>query len=271
MLEFHDAESADLTVACMEVPLAQARQFGVMAADENSRVIQFEEKSDDPPSIPGDPEHALASMGIYVFSIDLLLSEMEADHLREDSNHDFGMDIIPGLISRAGVFAYRFGGEAGRVSPDRYWRDVGTLDSFYEANMDLLNPVPSLNLYQADWPIRTYQAQYPPARTVPGKSGTEGIVLNSIVAGGALVMGGGVDHSILFPNVTIEDGAVIRDSILFSNVRVGKKACLDKCIIDKDVIVPPGEIIGADPERDAARFTISEQGVVVIPKGYKFD
>jgi glucose-1-phosphate adenylyltransferase len=167
--------------------------------------------------------------------------------------------------------AYRFGGEAGRVSPDRYWRDVGTLDSYYEANMDLLSPVPALNLYQEDWPIRTYQAQNPPARTVPGYLGDEGIFLNSIVAGGVLIIGGSVDHSILFPRVIVQEGAIIHHSILFTTVQVGENARLNRCILDKDVKVPAGEQIGFDRERDSARFTVTDKGVVVVPKGYRFD
>jgi len=147
---------------------------------------------------------------------------------------------------------------------------VGTLDSFYEANMELLNPVPSLDLYQPDWPIRTYTAQYPPARTVPGISGTEGIFINSMVSGGVVIIGGSVQHSILFPRVTVGEEAVIHDSILFNGVQVGEGAQLERCIIDKDVKIPAGERIGFDPERDARRFTLSEKGIVVVPKGYVF-
>ncbi len=271
MLAFHEEHTADVTVGCMEVDLNEARQFGVMSVDAEGRIVRFEEKPEQPQSIPGDDGKALVSMGIYVFSVDLLLDVLEEDNRREESKHDFGMDIIPRLVSGGKVFAYRFGGESGRVSPDRYWRDVGTLDSYYEANMGLLDPVPSLDLYQPDWPIRTYQSQYPPVRTVPGDSGSEGIFINSIAAGGVVIAGGSVQHSILFPRVTVGDEAVIHDSILFNNVVVGEGARLDRCIIDKDVKIPPGESIGFDSERDAARFTVSEKGIVVVPKGYTFD
>ena len=271
MLAFHKECSARLTVACMEVPLEQAGQFGILSVDEGGRVARFEEKPADPRPMPGDAGRALASMGVYVFSSELLFEVLEEDHGRADSRHDFGMDIIPRLIERGGVYAYRFGGERGRVSPDRYWRGVGTLDSYYEANMDLLNPVPALNLYQPDWPIRTYQAQYPPARTVPGPSGDEGVVLNSIIAGGVVISGGGVEHSILFPHVSVGDGAVIHESILFSNVQVGEGVRLNRCIVDKDVVIPPRESIGFDRKRDEARFTLSPKGIVVVPKGYRFE
>lgn len=254
----------------MELSLDQARLFGVVSVDNATRVTQFQEKPENPRPTPDSDEHALVSMGVYVFSMDLLLSTLEEDHQQTGSSHDFGNDIIPRLIEQADVYAYRFGGESGRVSPDRYWRDVGTLDSFYEANMELLNPLPSLDLYQPEWPIRTYTAQYPPARTVPGVSGSEGIFINSIVAGGVVIVGGSVQHSILFPNVKIGEEAVIHDAILFNGVQVGEGAQLDHCIVDKDVIIPPGERIGFDREQDAARFTVTEKGIVVVPKGYRF-
>jgi glucose-1-phosphate adenylyltransferase len=271
LLAFHAQQGADLTVACMPVAPDDASRFGIMSVDSGSRITRFEEKPVVADSAPGQGEGLLASMGVYVFSIDLLIGILEEDHQQGDSGHDFGEDVIPRLIGKVGVYAYRFGGPAGRVSPDRYWRDVGTIDSYYEANMELLRPVPSLDLYQADWPIWTYTAQYPPARTVPGVSGTEGIFINSMVAGGVVIIGGSVQHSILFPNVRIGEEAVIHDAILFNGVEVGEGAQLDRCIVDKDVVIPPGERIGFNREQDAARFTISEKGVVVVPKGYRFD
>ncbi len=267
LLSFHEQKQADLTVACMPVSQDQAQQFGIMSVDANHRITRFEEK---PAHSTGQDELVLASMGVYVFSMDLLLGVLDEDHQRADSKHDFGLDIIPRLIEKAAVYAYRFGGVAGRVSPDRYWRDVGTLDSFYEANMELLRAVPALDLYQPDWPIRTYTAQYPPARTVPGVSGSEGIFINSMVAGGVVIVGGSVQHSILFPNVRVGEEAVIHDAILFNGVQVGEGAHLDRCIIDKDIVIPAGERIGFNREKDAARFTISEKGIVVVPKGYQF-
>ena len=270
LLAFHGQQNADLTVACMPVPPEEAHRFGIMTINSDNRITGFKEKPeyDQQTLMPG--EELLASMGIYVFSIELLLKVLEEDHQRSGSQHDFGQDIIPRLIDSVVVYAYRFGGTAGRVSPDRYWRDVGTLDCYYEANMELLRPVPALDLYQPDWPIRTYTGQHPPARTVPGVSGSEGIFINSMVAGGVVIVGGSVQHSILFPHVRIGEEAVIHDAILFNGVQVGDGAHLDRCIIDKDVVIPPGERIGFSREQDAARFTISEKGVVVVPKGYRF-
>lgn len=270
MIAYHEAHKSGVTVACMQVPLEGASQFGVMSVDEAGKVTAFDEKPQQPTAVPGKPDNALVSMGIYVFAIDSLIEILEQDSQRNDSSHDFGKDILPRLIDYAGVYAYRFGGDEGRVRPDRYWRDVGTIDSYYEANMELLNPLPSLDLYQPDWPIRTHQNQNPPARTVPGISGSEGIFINSIVGGGVVIVGGSVQHSILFPMVTIGDEAVIHNAILFDGVKVGDGAELENCIIDKDVEIPPGERIGFDREQDAARFSISPKGIVVVPKGYKF-
>lgn len=271
LIKQHAESGAGLTIACMEVPLAEASKFGIMSVDEAGRISEFEEKPTQAKAMPDKPQSALASMGIYVFSMDILLETLRTDAACPDSAHDFGKSIIPGLVGNQMVYAYRFGESSGRVTPDRYWRDVGTLDSYYEANMDLLEPVPPIDLYQEDWPIRTYQSQYPPARTVPGADGSEGIFINSIAGGGVVVTGGSVQHSILFPKVFIDDEAMVRDSILFNGVRVGKGALLQHCIVDKNVVIPDGEEIGVDANRDAARFTVSEKGVVVVPKGYRFD
>jgi glucose-1-phosphate adenylyltransferase len=270
LLAFHNTHGSEVTLASMKMPLAKAGRFGVLAVDDQGCVIDFAEKPQQPEPLSPDGERVLVSMGIYVFSIDRLIAVLEADHERDDSGHDFGHDILPKLIGETGVYSYRFGGEAGRVSPDRYWRDVGTLDSYYEANMGLLDPEPALDLYQPEWPIRTHHAQFPPARTVPGLSGSEGIFINSIVANGVVIVGGSVQRSILFPNVHIGDEAVIHNSILFEGVSVGDGAELDNCIVDKGVVVPPGERVGFDKEKDTARFTVSDKGVVVVPKGYRF-
>ncbi|MET0066222.1 MAG: glucose-1-phosphate adenylyltransferase [Candidatus Thiodiazotropha sp.] len=270
LLAFHEEHSSGVTLASMEMPLAEASQFGVMQTDEQGQVTAFAEKPEAPEPLQPGGKTALVSMGIYVFSMDALIGILEEDHQREDSSHDFGLDILPRLIEMSGVYAYTFGGSAGRVSRDRYWRDVGSLDSYYEANMGLLDPIPSLDLYQPEWPIRTHHRQTPPARTVPGVSGSEGIFINSIIANGVVIVGGSVQHSILFPNVRIGEEALIHNSILFEGVRVGDGAHLENCIVDKDVDIPPGEQIGFDRERDAQRFTVSAKGIVVVPKGYRF-
>ena len=270
LLRFHREHKAGATLACLDVPLKEAGRFGILSLASGGRVARFAERPEIPEPLPEDSGRALASMGVYVFSIDLLLRVLKADADQAASSHDFGADIIPRLIETEGVQAYRFGGKSGRVTPDRYWRDLNSVDSYYLANMDLLEPTPPIDLYQPDWPIRTYQAQYPPARTVPGVEGSEGIFINSMAGSGVVVTGGSVQHSILFSNVFVDDEAVVHDSILFNGVRVGKRAELQNCIVDKDVDIPAGEKIGFDRERDAARFTVTEQGVVVVPKGYRF-
>jgi glucose-1-phosphate adenylyltransferase len=269
MLRAHEERSADATIACMDVDLASARDFGVMAIDEHQRIVEFQEKPQEPRPMPGHADRALASMGIYLFEAGLLREALQADHARADSSHDFGKNVIPGMLAERRVFAYRFGAEGERVSPDRYWRDVGTIDSYYEANMDLLKRIPPLDLYQPEWRIRTYNAQHPPARVVAGAH-HEGQVTNSILEHGAVIAGGSVHESILASEVHVGDGARVESSILFSGVRVGAGAQLRRCIVDKHVVIPDGERIGHDRELDARRFTISDGGVVVVPREFDF-
>lgn len=272
ILESHQAAHAEVSVACMEASIEEARgAFGVLTIEQDERITGFSEKPEIPTPLPDNTDRCLVSMGIYVFSRELLLEALHADHSDTASSHDFGHDILPRLIGEHRVMAYRFGGSTGRVTPDRYWRDVGTIDAYYSANMDLLEPIPPLDLYQADWRIRTHQGQNPPARTVPGASGSEGLFINSIVAGGAIIGGGSVQHSILFPEVFVGDEASVYESILFNGVSVGDGAYLKRCIIDKDVHIPAGERIGIDSRQDRERFHVSPEGIVVIPKGYRFD
>ncbi|MGD8526698.1 MAG: glucose-1-phosphate adenylyltransferase [Thioalkalispiraceae bacterium] len=270
MLETHKSSKADVTIACMEVPAKEASQFGIVTTNRQHKIINFIEKPGQSETDIDDTETTLASMGIYIFSTRLLIEVLEQDSHDDNSSHDFGKDILPAMINSHNVYAHRFGEAEGRVSPDKYWRDVGTLDSYYQANMDLLKSIPPLDLYQADWPIRSYQAQTPPARAVPGESGNEGIFINSILSGGTIISGSSVSHSVLFQNVFIDDEAVVEKSVLFDNVKVGKNARLNQCIIDKDVIIPDNETIGHDLEKDRQRFTLSENGIVVVPKGYIF-
>jgi len=270
MLQHHYDTAAEVTVACLTVTVPEARSFGVMTVDGQDRIVSFHEKPENPRTIPGDPERALASMGVYVFSMGFLSKLLQEDHDRESSSHDFGKDILPSIAGTHRVMAYRFGGTSGRVTADRYWRDVGTVDAYYEANMDLLEPLPAIDLYQGDWPIRTYEGQHPPARSVHGMSGREAEIVNCMLASGTLVIGGALRHSILFQNVRVEEGAAVEHSILFRGVTVGEGAHVRRCIVDKHVTIPPGEKIGFNAARDAERFTVSDSGIVVIPKGYRF-
>ena len=271
MLRAHQEQGADVTIACIEVPLTEARAFGVMIVDENMQIVHYEEKPEKPTPNPLNPDNALVSMGLYVFSSELLKQALIEDQDKIDSDHDFGKDILPLLVSNNKLKAYKFGGELGRVKPDGYWRDVGTIDAYYQANMDLLKPVPPLNLYQSDWPIRTYQPQQPPARTIQSDSGTENVLANSILAGGVVISGGNVSQSILSSDIFVDDKAMIDHSILLGGLHVGAAARLKNCIVDKDVHIPPGEEIGYDLDKDRKRFTVSDKGIVTVPEGYRFD
>lgn len=270
MFDFHARYSADLTVTCMQVPIEQAKRFGIVTVNQAHQVSRFIEGPEQPAPLPDVPDTALASMDVLLFSTELFLEALERDHANASSTHDFAADVLPALIGNQRVFAYQFGGAEGRVTADRYWRDVATVDDYYEANMDLLQPVPPLDLYQPDWSIRTYQGQNPPARTVPGGSGNEGIFINSIVGGGVVIAGGSVQQSILSPGVYVGDEAVVEDSILFEGVVVGDGARIRSAIIDKHVTIPPGERVGYDIRRDVERFTVTDKGVVVVPRGYRF-
>lgn len=269
MLHFHCNSLADVTVACMKVPLSEATAFGVMSVDHERRITEFQEKPERPESIPTDPTHAMASMGVYIFSRKLLCEILKQDHQRSDSSHDFGKDIITKLIDSHDVYGYEFGQAEGRVTRDAYWRDVGTIDAYFNANMDLLQTNPPLDLYQRDWSIRAMEGQGAPGRIMPGSkrpSTINSVMLNS----GTCVQGATVTNSILGRNVQIAEDATITDSILFNGVQVGKGARINRGIIDKHVSVPAGESIGFNHALDADRFTISENGIVVVPRDYDF-
>jgi glucose-1-phosphate adenylyltransferase len=270
MLKDHIANNAKLTIACMDVPRKEASAFGVIATNKDNLIESFVEKPVDPPSMPNNPERSLASMGIYIFEMETLQEVLRRDADLSASSHDFGKDIIPKLIEDQCVYAYNFCSDRGRVNKDCYWRDVGTIDSFFQANMDLLEPVPPMDLYQRSWGIRTYEPQLPPARTVSSATGNEGIFINSIIANGVVNSGGSVHHSIISSNVRIDDSATIADSIVFDGVHVSEGCVLKNCIIDKHVVIPPFTQIGIDPVKDAQRFAISENGIVVVPESYEF-
>lgn len=270
MITAHRNSAADVTIACMKTSVEEAKAFGVINVDEQNKVVDFQEKPENPATMSDDPAHCLVSMGIYVFNKKWLLEILQADSIKANSDHDFGKNIFPSLLNRFEIATYQFGGNSGRVSQDQYWRDVGTIESYYQANMNLLAPVPSLDLYQEDWPIRSYQPQTPPARTVPSKAGNEGIFINSILAGGTVISGGCVQHSILFPNIFVGDESVVSESIIFDRVHIGANVELSNCIIDKNTVIPDNTRIGFDREKDAAKFTVTDSGVVVVPKAYDF-
>ena len=270
MIRAHIEKGADLTVGCITVPTRDANQFGIMQVDANERIVGFQEKPREPITVPGDPEHVLASMGIYVFTARPMYELLCQDATRPDSDHDFGKNIIPGMIEPHKVFGFRFRDMNRKAKP--YWRDVGTLDAYYQANMDLIDVDPVLNLYDRDWPIRTYQPQLPPPKFVfrdeaGGESARRGEAHDSMVCPGCIISGGHVRRSILSPSVRVNSFAVIDSSILFSGVVVGRHCRLRKTIIDKEVKIPQGTTIGYDLEHDRKRgFMVTEQGVVVIAK-----
>ena len=270
MIKFHCENFADATIACMKVPIAEATEFGVMDVNSDGKIIGFLEKPADPPCVPGDPDHALASMGIYIFSRTLLCRVLRKDHENPESSHDFGKDILPKLIKTHELYGYEFGGDGGRVRGKGYWRDVGTIDSFFEAHMDLLKAQPPLDLYQRDWAVRTTEKQAPPARTIPGPSGKSSEIHDSMMGSGVVIQGGDVRHSVLSRNVKVSEAASVEDCVLFDHVKVGEGCKLRRCIIDKHVRVPAGEVIGYDLEQDKQRFTVSAGGIVVVPKSYRF-
>jgi glucose-1-phosphate adenylyltransferase len=271
MIGFHRDNHADLTIACLPVSLSQASEFGVMNVDEASRVVGFDEKPQNPEPMPGHTNVALASMGIYVFRTDVMYELLFQDAAKKDlSRHDFGRDIIPPMLSDSRVFAYTFRDENRKQAA--YWRDVGTIDAYYQASMDLIAVDPILNLYDRNWPIHTHQPAYPPPKFVHTDPDRRGAAFNSIVCQGAIVSGGQVFRSILSPGVRIHSYALVEDSILFDGVEVGRYARIRRAIIDKDVKVPSGFEIGWDRQADIARgFTVSEEGLTVVAKGEDLD
>jgi glucose-1-phosphate adenylyltransferase len=262
MLRFHKDRRAAVTLAAIEIPLAEAYRFGVLSVDEQDKVTGFVEKSRDAPSIPGSPDLALGSMGIYIFDTDVLLRALEAD-AQTASSHDFGKDIIPALIADVPIYAYRFYDENKKSS--KYWRDIGTLDAFYDANMDLCGVDPEFNLYDPEWPMRTYQPQAPPAKFVFAEKGRRcGEALDSIISPGCIVSGSRVTGSVLCPNVRVHSYGLIEQCMLMPGVRVGRHARIRRAIIDRDVLIPRGAVIGFNPDEDRKRHTVTDLGVVVV-------
>jgi glucose-1-phosphate adenylyltransferase len=262
MLRFHQERGAAATLAAIEVPCAEGRRCGVVAIDEQERIIGFQEKPEVPRPIPGSPDFALASMGVYVFDTEVLVRALEAD-ANQPTTHDFGRDIIPGLIHQELAYAYRFYDENKKAA--KYWRDVGTLDAYFEANMDLCHVNPEFNLYDPEWPLRTYQPQAPPAKFVFAETGRRcGQALDSVISPGCIVSGSNIFGSVLCPNVRVHSFCHIEQCILMPGVRVGRHARLRRAIIDRDVLIPRGASIGYNADEDRKRHTVTDAGVVVV-------
>lgn len=271
MLRFHQEVGAQLTIGTLPVSIAEGRHFGIVQMDANHRVTGFQEKPQVPTPLPGETSRCLASMGIYIFDAKVLYESLLDDANRPDSQHDFGRDILPKLVRQDGlVFAFPFRDENRKQ--DAYWRDVGTLDAYFEASMDLVAVDPLLNLYDEDWPIRTYQPNCPPPKFVFGSEGADhsiGRAVDSIVCLGSIVSGGFVRHSILGPKVRVHRHAVVQDTIAFDGVDIGARSMIRRAILDKDVRIPEGFSVGYDLDEDRDNgFTISEGGIVVVPAGW---
>ena len=261
MLMAHLTSGADVTVGCVEVPCEEATEFGVMSIDANLHVTKFTEKPAEPDSIPGKQDKSLASMGIYIFSTEFLFSALVSDAADKSSTHDFGRDIIPNAIESSNVVAYPFVDKEGNP---QYWRDVGTVDSFWKANMELCGVEPELNLYNRDWPVWTYQTQHPPAKFIFDNDGRRGQAIDSLVSGGCIISGSTVKRSVIFTATRINNYSVVEDSVLLPNVTIGKNCRIKNAIIDKGTSIAEGTVIGEDPKEDARRFHVTPEGIVLV-------
>ena len=266
MLQQHVEQGADITVGCLEVPRAEATGFGVMGVDENDRIVSFLEKPKDPPGIPGQPDMALASMGIYVFETAFLFEQLRRDAADPASSRDFGKDIVPYLVRHGKAVAHRFARSCVRSSAEAeaYWRDVGTLDAYWQANIDLTGVLPALDLYDQEWPIWTYGEITPPAKFVHDDDGRRGHAVDSLVSGGCIVSGSSVCRSLLFTGVHVHSFCEIEGAVVLPYVDIGRSARLSKVVIDRGVQIPPGLVVGEDPELDGRRFRRTESGVCLV-------
>ena len=266
LLEDHVEKGADCTVACLEVPLEEASAFGVMAVDRSMRIVDFLEKPKNPPAISGKPARALASMGVYVFTAEFLYAELERDHRDPRSSHDFGKDVIPYLVSRGLAVAHSFEESCVKTTPEAepYWRDVGTIDAYWSANIDLVRPVPSLDIYDRNWPIWTYQQQFPPAKFVFDDDDRRGMAVDSMVSGGCIISGATVKGSLLFSNCRVNSHAWTAGAVLLPDVEVGRRARLTNVVVDRGCRIPEDLVIGEDAELDARRFYRSDGGITLV-------
>jgi glucose-1-phosphate adenylyltransferase len=262
MLAQHLEKEADITVGCIEVPVEKAREYGVMDVDENNCILDFKEKPENPATIPGKDQTSLCSMGIYVFNTEFLYKLLIEDHDNDTSCHDFGKDIIPGAISKHTVYAYPFKvPETGRQC---YWRDVGTVDAFWEANLELIGITPELNLYDKNWPIWTYQEQLPPAKFIFDDDDRRGIAIDSLVSGGCIISGSTIRHSLLFSNVYVDNYSEVDSTVILPEVHIGKNCKILHAVIDKGCKIPDGMTIGLNQQEDEKRFDISPNGIVLV-------
>lgn len=266
MLLDHVESGARCTVGCIEVPRMDATALGVMHVDKHRRITAFLEKPADPPAIPGKPDRALGSMGIYVFNADYLYQLLAADLGDERSEHDFGKDVIPRVVREGGAIAHPLNlSSVPRASRDRpYWRDVGTVDAFWASNLDLASDRPELDLYDRDWPIWTWQEQLPPAKFVPDEGGNHGVTANVLISGGCLVRGSVIRNAVLFSKVTVDSACMVSDAVILPDARIGRGCRLSKVVIDRGCVLPDGLVIGEDAQRDVERFHRTGQGVVLV-------
>lgn len=262
MLAKHVESEADITVGCIEVPVEKAREFGVMGVDPGNRIRSFAEKPDDPATIPGKNELSLCSMGIYVFNTDFLYEQLIRDHDTKGSSHDFGKDIIPASIDKYRAFAFPFRDVQDSEQP--YWRDVGTVDAFWEANLELIGVTPHLNLYDKEWPIWTYQEQLPPAKFIFDEDDRRGIAIDSLVSGGCIISGASIRNSLLFSNVYVDENSEVDSSVILPESIIGKNCKISHAIIDRACNIPDGMKIGLDQQEDKKRFHISPNGIVLV-------
>jgi glucose-1-phosphate adenylyltransferase len=266
MLQMHEEREADVTVGCIEVPRSEASAFGVMQTDATDRIVAFLEKPSDPPVMPGSPDTVLASMGIYVFATKFLFDELRRDAADANSSRDFGKDLIPYLVKHGKAIAHRFQQSCVRsdFEVDAYWRDVGTLDAYWKANIDLTDVIPSLDLYDSDWPIWTYGEVTPPAKFVHDQDGRRGQAISSLISGGCIVSGAALRNSLLFTRVRAHSYASAENSVVLPDVDIGRSARLRNVIVDRGVRIPAGLVVGEDPALDAERFRRTEQGICLI-------
>ena len=262
MIAYHVENQADMTVSCIEVDLETAKGFGVMGTDENLQVTEFAEKPDNPKPMPNKPNTALASMGIYVFNTQFLYEQLCKDSVTPNSSHDFGKDIIPNIIDKYRVFAYPFRDES--KNQQAYWRDVGTVDAFWAANIDLVSLTPDLNMYDKEWPIWTYQEQLPPAKFLFDDSDRRGMAVDSMVSGGCLISGAYLKRSLLFSNVKVNSYAHLEECVVLPNVDIGRHCRIKKAVIDKGCMIPPHTVIGENIEEDRRRYFVTDDDVVLV-------